>query len=656
VTCEPQCVSHTQEIKLDHMRNAFGIKNESGFGSESDPRFAERSESPDQLTVVWSSAGEMVVAYPLPNSGAGSSRMDIVRFPSDFDLAAAVNMRRAKETGLEPLSLATHYLTAAADYSERTRILALDGERLAYDDAILLEWLVNAERQMALGTDNHPVFETSLEDTACAIRRLPNGQIAMTEAPRAHMQALGARLRSVLGEHPAAPISLTIETPLRCAARYFLTETTQGGETLRPGRSSEVTAFLLLNRAGYSFGLWSPQAGLFSEYAFLAPDELGRKGRVREQTDPDDASAEGAAAKAAHGLESYIRHAFDQLLLQMSPDKLAGLQLSNYAQVVWAAERGLTESAAPIAAEFADKTGLEFFALNVPADDAVAAGLLLGSYSFGKTSVTGAQNLPQVNLARDILALADTEEIERRREEEARLVNRRNRAAMTMLAAPVIVLAILLALVASILASNLMTAWRESSADTKTRELKPALDRRKSYEANLKWYQEFITEVSQLRRQQPVGIGMLYQLDSSYPFSTDPSFYVSDLKLTPTGDVEIKGLARNKDAVTAFLKALEFAGGPESGSRMFGNLAYEVQETTRPETATQQVKLPSMTGSTLNTAKAAPGVVSWSIKGNYVPMAEFIPKPQPGKPGAPVPPGQQTPAAAPPPAAAKPPQ
>jgi hypothetical protein len=75
-------------------------------------------------------------------------------------------------------------------------------------------------------------------------------------------------------------------------------------------------------------------------------------------------------------------------------------------------------------------------------------------------------------------------------------------------------------------------------ADGKTQELKPAVDRRRSYEANLKWYQEFIREVSLLRRQQPVGIGLLYQLNSNYPFAVDPSFYVSDLKLTSNGDLE----------------------------------------------------------------------------------------------------------------------
>jgi hypothetical protein len=107
-------------------------------------------------------------------------------------------------------------------------------------------------------------------------------------------------------------------------------------------------------------------------------------------------------------------------------------------------------------------------------------------------------------------------------------------------------------------------------------------------------------------------------------------------------------LARNKDAIAAFLN-LEFAGGAESGTRLFSNLAYEVQETPAAATADAQPKLP--TGSTLGSATAAPGVIVWSIKGNYAPVAEFGPKPSP-TPGAPAPAAAATPAAAPP--AAKP--
>jgi hypothetical protein len=146
-------------------------------------------------------------------------------------------------------------------------------------------------------------------------------------------------------------------------------------------------------------------------------------------------------------------------------------------------------------------------------------------------------------------------------------------------------------------------------------------------------------------------MGLLYQLNSNYPFNIDSAFYVSDLKLQPTGDVEIKGFSKNKDSVAAFLKNLEFMSGPESGSRLFSNLAYEVQEGV-PEAApaTGQPTLPTVKGSLLPT-QAKPGVVQWRLTGNYVPMDEFAPPPptKPGaaKPGAtPAKPGAAPPAAA----------
>jgi hypothetical protein len=626
------------------MRNAFGVKQEGtfGFGAEFEPDYAERAVSPDQLAVVWNSDGNAVVASVLPNAAPGTSRTDVARFPADFD-PEAVNLRRIRELELPPTSDATHYLTVVDDYLERTRILALDGERLALDDADLLEWLINAEKQMVLGTDNHPVFETPLEDTACCIRRLPNGQISITEVPRQHVQATAARIRAFAGGGPISRNRLHVETSLRCLARYFLTATGEGSESLRADRRSEVTAFLLVTRSGYCFGLWSPQVGLFREDAFLAPDQISQKGRGRINGGLAGSRPKGSVDKNDDlNVDAYIKHAFDQLLLEMSPEKLENLQLSNYAQVVWATESSLSEVMAPIADKFAAQTGLQFYALNLPAETAVANGLLLGSYSFGEPTIAGAEYIPPVNLAHDILAIADTEEIQRLREEEARQQNRRNRAVMTMMAAPVIVIACLFALVASLLASGIINSFRDASAEARTLELKPALDRRRSYEANLGWYQEFIKEVSRLRQQQPVGIDLLYQLNANYPFDIDPTFYVSDMKLSPSGDVELKGLARNKDAIAAFLKALEFASGPESGSRLFSNLAYEIQEIAPTTADAGTAKPPTIPGSTLTgTATAAPGAVRWSIKGNYLPVAEFAPKPPAaGQPGAPAQPAQ----------------
>jgi hypothetical protein len=104
----------------------------------------------------------------------------------------------------------------------------------------------------------------------------------------------------------------------------------------------------------------------------------------------------------------------------------------------------------------------------------------------------------------------------------------------------------------------------------------------------------------------------------------------------------MKGYARNKDAVASFLKSLEFAGGPESGSRLFANLAYEVQEgAPQPVVTAGQTQLPTMAGSTLGSNQIRPGVIVWNIKGTYLPAKEFAP--QEAKPGAtPAPPAAAT--------------
>jgi len=624
------------------MKNAFGTSQQrGGFAADKDPVFAERASSLDQTAVVWSQSGEVVAATPLA-SGSGVYEIDVARFPTEFNLGAALNMRRASHSNVPPLSQETLFLTTLPDYSERTRILALDGEKLALDDVSLAEWLVEAERSVAVGTDNHQLFETSLEDTACTIRRLPNGQVAMTEAPRQHVQAARERVRVLLGDRASSHLNLCIETPLRTVVRYYLTALREGGDALHAGRETEVTAFLIISESGFSYGLWSPSAGLFSEYGFLAPTEISQAKAATRDALAYTAAGQpvgidtipGDTAVQDERVDAYIRKAVGQLLSQLSPETLEHLGLSGYAQIVWASDSRLAETIRPIAAEYTSSTGMEFFHIDTPVDEAEAGGLLFGSFTFGDATVTGAEILPPANLARDILVLADREEIERRFAEESVQKERRNRAVFSILAGPVMVAAILLALVAGALWSMLTTAYRDSRATAKTQELKPALDRRNSYEANLKWYQEFIKQVSELRKQQPVGIGLLYELNSNYPTGFDPSFYVSDMKLSPNGDIEMKGLARNKDAITAFLKALEFAGGPESGSRLFSNLAYEVQESVEPATAAGQQKLPTMTGSVLTANQTAPGVISWSIKGNYLPVAQFAPPDPKAKPAA----------------------
>ena len=612
------------------------------FGSS--PRYGtevyDHEHSRDQLSIVFGSLGDVVAAWPVSRDAARTWELEVERFSSQYNLSQQIDQHRGGQTGGMPLSQDTYFLTAFSEFSERTRILALDGDRLALDDRSLAQWLINAEQNVVLGTDDHPLFETSLDDTACVITRLPNGLVAMTEVPRAHVLAARERIRSLLGDRNGFSAEVCIESPVRSTARYFLAAVKEGELVQRAGKEAEVTAFVVIGNGGFRFGLWSPSAGLFSEYGFIAPKEVIQ---LSDRAAPSKATTDI--------LEKYVRHAFGQLELQLSKEKLEQLQLSGYTQVVWASEPGLSNSIAPIAAEHASQTGIQVFHLDAPLDEAVVGGMLLGSFAFGDTKAFGASILPQANLARDLLVLADTEQDRRRVTEQSLAKKRRDAAVFSLLAAPVAVIAVLLATVLGLILSQVYIGVREVQANKKTEELKPALDRRNSYEANLKWYQEFIKQVSKLRNQQPAGIGLLYQLNSDYPFTVDNSFYISDMKLLPTGAVEMKGYARSKDAVASFLKSLEFAGGPESGTRLFGNLAYEVQEgAPQPVVTAGQTAAPTMPGGIISANQIRPGVIVWSIKGTYLPVEAFAPPPpvKPGTPGTPAKPGAAaTPAAQP---------
>jgi hypothetical protein len=605
------------------MRNTFGT------GPHVGAEHIDREYSRDQLSVAWNSAGA-TVAWPISRDSGRTWEIDVERFPNDYNLAQSIDQHRGGQSSDLPLSQETYFLTTIPEFSERTRILALSGDRLALSDQELIRWLIGAEQQVVLGTDDHPIFETSLDDTACVIRRLPNGLVAMTEVPRSHVLAARDRLRPLLGDRVSSFVGACIETPIRSVARYFLAAVKEGELVQRTGKESEVTAFIVIGNAGFRFGLWSPSAGLFSEYGFLAPKEISQ---VSDRTDALKTMPMNPAPDK-RSVEAYVRQAFDQLELQLSKEKLEQLQLSGYAQVVWASDPQLAATIAPIAAEHASQTGIQAFHLEAALDEAVVGGLLLGSFAFGDSSAFGASVLPVADLARDLLVLADTEEDIQRFNQQLFEKRRRNRAVLSLVSAPLVVAAVLLAILAGLIVSELFTGIRDSRAATRTQELKPALDMRNSIEANLKWYQEFVKQVSRLRKQQPVGIGLLYQLNSDYPFAVDQAFYISDMKLAPTGAVEMTGYARSKDAVASVLKSLEFAGGPESGSRLFGNLAYEVQEgAPQPILASGQTQAPTMAGGLIASNQIKPGVIVWSIKGTYVPMEEFAPPP-PTKPGA----------------------
>src|SRR6185503_9859055 len=286
------------------MRNAYGTSPAYALDPE------DLAHSRNQLSVVWNEIGGAVAAWPLSRDGGRSWEIEVERYTTTSNLKQQIDGQRSGQSGDLTISEVTHFLTTVPEFSERTRILALDGDRLSLSDEELGKWLIAAEQQVTLGTDNHPLFETSLDDTACVIRRLSNGLVAMTEVPRAHVLAARERLRTLLGDRIASRLESTIETPVRTAARYFLAAAAEGELVQRAGKEREVTAFVLIGNAGFRFGLWSPSVGLFSEYGFLAPREIAamadRSPVQGFQTLPMASASDDAA------LDGYIRQAFEQ--------------------------------------------------------------------------------------------------------------------------------------------------------------------------------------------------------------------------------------------------------------------------------------------------------------------------------------------------------
>lgn len=619
------------------------------------------ASSPDQVAVV-TFGGEVVVASPAAGASEGTYDLDLTRLPSDFNLAGAINMRRETHLGVPRLSERTNFLTVVSNNSERTKVLALSQATLELSDEQMLDWLIEAERNITPGTDNHPLFETPLEETACSVVRLPNGQVALTEVPRSVVDAAREKMSVLQGGVDQECLNLCIETPIRCAIRYYLTALPEGQEALSSEMEDEVTALILIARAGFSFGLWNPKAGLFTEYGFPAPAELTANPAAWDKilkpkplVVPNTGELKPPKSIELRNplleeFQLYVRQAFDQLALQLSPETAGELGMSTVSKVIWATEIGLDETVGRIADEYSNHSNIEFFKLEVPADEAIASGLLLGSFNFGYDSVPSADVLPTMNLARDLMVLEDKEELERRRLEDMLVQQRRSRMVLTLLAAPALLAAFLLGFVVDLVRSNTALYFRDQSADARLAELKPAIERRKSYEQTLKWYQEFIGQVSSLRKQQPAAVGMLYDLNSNYPLGIDPSFYISQLNLNQKGEVEMKGYARNKDAVTTFLRSLEFWGAEESGKKLFTGLAYEVREG-MVQPPTTGVQAPTISGSSMGGAPPAPGVVAWTLKGVYMPAEAIAPKPKPNATPVPPPAGGTATAATPAPAA-----
>lgn len=407
----------------------------------------------------------------------------------------------------------------------------------------------------------------SLEDFCVGWARTNDGGLTLTTAPRHIIDRASAEIRRlVLTDLPPEAQPLTVETPTRALARYWLTERARAGELPKSG----TVAFLIMAHDGFAIGLWSAQTGL-----------------VIENEQPLDASGD---------LRRPIRTVCDTLAALVSQQSLSevglpalSLVVVSCAQLAYAKIESYLNSLDLFCdiEQLADSTGYP-----VEHAEAIARGLL-GDYAL----------IPVVDLADDIRNRVERIHLaEMALAEQGRLA--RMRTAMLALLAPLLI--VLSACLASYFYLHNQQGSLERALASEKREaarLAEVQANRNAAEKHFNWYVTVTNQIIELRKKQPATVQMLVDLNGRWP-AGDPSWYVTDLRAQASGVVEIKGKTRSEESVKSFATALEFGGGFSA---------------VQPE---MKITLPKQTPNGPPVALETPGsqVIDFTVKATYGPF------------------------------------
>ena len=527
-----------------------------------------------------------------------SAEYTLHRFPLETETLSATIRQWAHERGLA-FGLDTPFLLHCTEFHERTRLLALPSDAPRNEDDLLV-YLMASGRAGTPGADGKPLFgaDADFEKTAFLYFRLPNGQFALTGVPRRDLSLAVGRIIDLSAIDTAAGdaqpvVNLQIETPTRAVARYYF-DVCQTPDDAPP---KVATAFLSVTPTGYAIGLFSPAAG-----------DL-----VYETAEPYDKSDDGEENDFFQGVElgadfSAVSHPRDKIThaigeMQRAFRDLSRFQIDGIGKLVWATTADMREA---FEVELANPDAqLQFkpVALDLTIEEAVATGLLLSSNRNSR--------LPTVNLVRDMVAQSSDEEIHLKNLQAVSEAKHKHWTAYAMVVPCLAMLALACGLFFDTARSSRALTARETAANAEKTELQPTLDLWNSYIERFEVYSKYTKQVITLRDGQDRAINLFTELDARYPLALDGSFFVSDLKLAADGTLEMKGLARDEKAITAFVQSLESSKTvkDEQYQKTFGaSLVFDLKQ------ASSADKVPTASPS------AAPGIVVWTVKGNYAPM------------------------------------
>ncbi len=589
---------------------------------------------------VFSREAGAIDVKPIP--GIHTVRLPLTDAAPETSLAAKIGAWR-ESIGLLPAANSSAFLIAPDAYSERTRIYPLDDESLALDDAAIVGLLVRDAETKATEQDGHPLFDEPLDEIVCDISRLPNGTVTLTEVPRADFDQTARRVFEITQADTllqtardqaadddsfdeAPTLMLGAETYVRAVLRYFLQEEYTSSSA---AQSNLVTAIFIATSRGSLIGFWSPTYGLFDESGERFALDLSSESVVDDDvselfdstpTEPQEIDPAMFDALRDEALE----FAVGKLGRKLNPARLEELGFSGVERILWAASLDAEQAVRLHLDAYCESADIAHVAVSVPLEEAVARGLLWGSLSESSATDVPAR-VPSINLADEFRARAVASDTATELHNDTLLQSARNSAVLALTAPLVAVLAFLFVSWLDTLRDSRTLAHRAEAASVEAARLKPIADARVSAEGNLNWFVAYIGQIIELRRRQGAAIGLYHDLDARWPLRDDPSFYVSEMKTNAAGVVEIKGFTRHEESFTAFERSLEFSGTDEQGRKIFTNIAYDVRQ--GGAAVTPGANVPAAISS--SGGVPPPGVVAWTVRGIYTPLASNSKPPTP---------------------------
>ena len=547
-------------------------------------------------------SGLVLTAAAIDNAG----EIALAYFPVDGGLPDAVAAFRGQLN--LPTGSDTAYRFVPFLYTEETKVPALDTETLLLGDDELIKFLIYAMKNPMHGADGKPLFpQTEQMQTVYDLVRLSSGEIALTELPRDVLELSSreyakaaitnfhdadfVKSRAKSGEFVVLPDYLQIvETQMRVIARFLAVERADQFTELEPG---ETLAFFSFSSTGYAYSLYNSESGFFAELGEVFDVKEGGEMPVEVN------SAKQNSLRYFEGIYNFINEQFYHRVVPKDEES-APLNVKN---ILWAADDGLTEPVSAVFREFSEISKLPVEQIKVPRTEMIVKGLL-----YNVAELPGAELIPPINLAADLTF--QHEEILRREAavEEDRVKDRRA-AAIVFLLIPA---ACVLGLVFGLYFNNMLHAAELSSrreiAAAEIARLQPLIDQRREYEKTLAWYEDVLRQIVALRQKQVTPLLFAWRLDRLYP--AYQSFFIDELSLKTGGVFEIKGLAKDEQAVVDFVHALEFSAN-SGGKRDFTDLTLGFKQ------GSSKTSESGSAGSSQVSGALAGGVSGFLIKGVF---------------------------------------